>query len=496
VLRPVLIPRDFFKGLALVAAHESKGQGAFLCGQWRTTGWWYYFLVAMAVKTPLPLLLLTMVGLGLWLRGMRRFSFQQAAPWLAALMYLMFAMVGTIDIGVRHLLPMFALLAVGSASQFGLRSRRVQLCAWLGIGWLLVVTWRARPNFIEYFNEAVGGPANGYRWLVDSNLDWGQDAKRLKHFLDEQGITNINLEYFGPRRSIEYYGVSGRRITSDEAPGIHSGTLIISATTLMSTSWDWLRACHEPVARIGYTMFVYHLGDTVTKDRWEQALRINPNDVRAHYNLGIVLERSGQAQDAITHYEQAVRINPDYAEAQYNLGLALAQLGKLPEAIGHYQRTLRIRPDGAKAHYNLGAALMRLGRLQDAIGHFEWALRIKPDLAEAHHDLGLALAQLGRLPEAIEHWELALRIDPDYAEAQYNLGLALAQLGREPEAIEHWEQALHINPDFAEAHYNLGLALEKAGREPEAIQHYEQALRIKPDFTPAHNALARLQARQ
>jgi tetratricopeptide (TPR) repeat protein len=495
VLRPVLIPPDFFKGLALVAGHESAGHPAFLCGQWRRTGWWYYFPVTLAVKTPLPLLLLTIAGLLMWLRGLRRFSFQYGIPWIAALMYLLFAVVGNINIGVRHLLPMFALLAVGTASQFSLHSRRMQVCGWLCTGWLLLVTWHAYPYFIEYFNEVAGGSSNGYRWLVDSNLDWGQDVKRLRHFVDEQAMTNIDLAYFGPDRSIDYHGIPGRRVTTDEAAEMRSGALVVSATELMRPAWDWLRASHEPVARVGYTMFIYRLGDAETKERWEQMVRIKPNDAWAHYNLGIIMERAGDAGGAITHYEQAIRIKPDFAMAHYNLAIALAQTGKTQEAIEHYEQVLRIEPDNAAAHNNLGTVLAHMGKIEEAIGHCEQALRIKPDYVEARNNLGNALAQMGRVPEAIAQYQQALRIEPDRAEVHSNLGVALGRAGRTPEAIEHLQQALRIKPDYVEARNNLGNALAQMGRVPEAIVQYQQALRIKPDFTPAQNALARLQAR-
>ena len=489
VLRPVLIPRDFFKGLALVAGHESAGHLAFLCGQWRRTGWWYYFPVTLAVKTPVPLLLLTIVGLLMWLRGLRRFSFQRAIPWLAASMYLLVAMVGNINIGVRHLLPVFALLAVGTASQFSLQSRRIQVCAWLGAGWLLLGTWQAYPYFIEYFNEIAGGSSNGYRWLVDSNLDWGQDVKRLKHFLDEQAITNIDLAYFGPDRSIDYQGITGRRVIPDEAYGMHSGTLVVSATELMRPEWDWLRASHEPVARVGYTMFIYRPGDPETKERWEQMLRINPNDGRAHYNLGLVLERAGDDGGAIAHFEQAIRIKPDFAMAHYNLAGALQRAGKVADAIEHYEQVLRIEPDNAAAHNILGTVLAHAGRIEDAIGHCEQALRIKPDYVAARNNLGNALAQAGRMPEAIAQYQQALRIEPDRAETHYNLGIALAQTGRIGDAIAHYEQAVRIKPDYAGAHNNLGLALEQAGKLDEAIAQYEQALRINPNLVEAHYSL-------
>jgi tetratricopeptide (TPR) repeat protein len=530
LLRPILIPPDFFKGLALQTMHAQHGHPSFLGGQWRQTGWWYWFPVALALKLPLPWLLLTAAGLLLWLMGLRRFSFQLAVPWLAASVYLLLAMTGTINIGVRYVLPIIPLLAVGIASQLAPRTGWMRWGAWLCAGWLLLVACRAYPHFIEYFNEAAGGSSNGYRWLVDSNLDWGQDVKRLKHFLDEHAITNINLAYFGPEASIDYYGISGRRVTTTDALGMRSGTLVISATTLMDASWDWLRACHEPVARVGYTMFIYRLGHAETKERWEQRLRLNPNDARAHYNLGIVMEQDGEPGSAITHYEQALRIEPNFAMAHYNLAAALQGAGKIAEAIEHYRQVLRFEPDFAEAHNDLGVALMREGRRQEAINHYEQALRIEPnfamahynlaaalqgagkmaeaiehyrqvlrfepDFAEAHNDLGVALMREGRRQEAINHYEQALRIKPDYAEAHNNLAAALAQAGNVPEAIEHYEQALRLKPDFAEAHYNLGLALEKRGRTQEAIQHYEQALRIQPNSVDAQNALARARAGQ
>jgi tetratricopeptide (TPR) repeat protein len=498
VLRPMLIPPDFFKGVALVAGHESTGHMAFLRGQWRETGWWYYFPVTLAVKTPLPLLLLTMAGLLMWLRGLRRFSLPQAIPWLAALMYLMFAMVGNINIGIRHLLPMFALLAVGTASQLSLQSRREQLCGWLCTGWLLLATWRTHPYFIEYFNEVAGGPSNGYQWLIDSNLDWGQDVKRLKHFLDERAITNIDLAYFGPGGPIDYYGITSRRVNSGEEAGMGTGTLVVSATELMSPGWDWLRASHDPVARVGYTMFIYHLGDAETKERWEQTLRIKPNDARAHYNLGIVLERAGDTAGAISHYELAVRIQPGFAMAHYNLAIALQRAGKVGDAIKQYEQVLGLEPGfaEAEAHNNLGNALAQTGKIAEAIAHYQQALWINPDFAEAHDSLGTALYRTGKPEEAVEHLLRALRINPDYADAHSNLGAVYQSLGKLPEAVAQYDLALRSKPDFVEAQYNLGLALEKLGRTPEATEHYQRALKLRPDYVPAKSALTRLGAGQ
>ncbi len=289
--------------------------------------------------------------------------------------------------------------------------------------------------------------------MVDSNLDWGQDVKRLKHFLDEQTMTNIDLEYLGPERAIDYYGIAARRVSSGEAYGTRRGTLVVSAWYLMNPAWDWLRASHEPVARVGYTMFVYSLGDAETKERWEKMLRVDPNDARAHYNLGIVLERAGETAGAITHYEQAIRIRPDFAMAHYNLAVAQQRAGKVTDAIKQYEQVLQLEPGlgEADAHNNLGSALVQTGKIEEAIAHYQQALWLKPDFVEAHNNLGTALYQTGKREEAIEHYRQALRLKPDYTEARFNLGLALEKLGRTTEAIEQFEQTLKLRPDFAPA---------------------------------------------
>ena len=220
---------------------------------------------------------------------------------------------------------------------------------------------------------------------------------------------------------------------------------------------------------------------------WASTVEVCPGSARAHYNLGLALERlPDELPEAIAEYQAAVRIEPDFAEAHNNLGNALAQMpGRLPEAIAEYQAALRIRPDLAAVHYNLANTLARMpGRLAEAIAEYQAALRIRPDDADAHDALANALAQTpGRLAEAIAEYRAALRIEPDRAEVHYNLANALAQTpGRLPEAIAEYQAALRSEPDFVEAHVNLANTLARMpGRLPEAIAEYEAALRIRPD---------------
>jgi tetratricopeptide (TPR) repeat protein len=220
---------------------------------------------------------------------------------------------------------------------------------------------------------------------------------------------------------------------------------------------------------------------------WASTVAVCPGSVRAHYNLGLALERIPyRLPEAITEYQTALQIDPSFVEARNNLANALAQTpGRLAEAIAEYQAALRIRPDLAAAHYNLANTLARMpGRLAEAIAEYQAALRIRPDYAVAHDALANALAQTpDRLPEAIAEYQAALRSEPDRAAVHYNLANALARTpGRLPEAIAEYQAALRSEPDFVEAHVNLANTLARTpGRLPDAIAEYEAALRIRPD---------------
>ena len=96
---------------------------------------------------------------------------------------------------------------------------------------------------------------------MDSNFDWGQDVKRLRKFLDDRGIQRIYLQYFGTQAAIEYYHIPNDFVGSDEARQIQQGWLVVSANALMRPEWRWLCDTHQPVARVGYTLFVFRIGE-------------------------------------------------------------------------------------------------------------------------------------------------------------------------------------------------------------------------------------------
>ena len=218
-------------------------------------------------------------------------------------------------------------------------------------------------------------------------------------------------------------------------------------------------------------------------------LEKNPGCWLAHDNLGVVMEQSGQVDEAIAHYREAVRLKPDYPEAYNNLGNALARLGRWSEATLQYARAVRVRPGFAAAEYDWGTALSDGGRYAEAVVHYENALRLQPDHAQAEYRLASAFANMGRFDEAMAHYGRALRLRPGYPEAEANLGLAFAPIGRPAEALPHLERAVRLNPSYAEAHAYLGFALALAGRYSEAVDEYRLSLRLNPDNADAHYQL-------
>ncbi|MCP4427894.1 MAG: phospholipid carrier-dependent glycosyltransferase [Chloroflexi bacterium] len=264
---------------------EEQPKAAFLLGQISDRGWWYYFPIALALKTPLPLLALTAVGLFILLRQKR--WRETAVLWVPPLLFMGLAMTGRIAIGYRHILPVVPFLIM-LAAQTG---RRLKIKDWgvggqpfrlLLTGTIILLAWqiggvlRLFPHQEAFFNEIAGGPANGSRHLVDANIDWGQDLLFLKALLAEMGIDEPYLAYFGTALP-EKYGINykplpgfmrftaGKEINAYNPYTPPPGWYAVSETSrrlgLMLQNTDMYAYFHdkEPVACAGYSICLYHV---------------------------------------------------------------------------------------------------------------------------------------------------------------------------------------------------------------------------------------------
>ena len=204
-----LLPNACVQGFLLGQGLERQ-RWAYLLGQIRDVGWWYYFPVAFLIKTPVSLLLLFIGGLVLIARQRRWHSQDAVFILVPPALYMAIAMAANLNIGLRHILPVypFVLLIAGNAVSALLASRRKMRHAALGALCLFQAAELGfvYPHYLAFFNQLIGGPRNGYKYLADSNLDWGQDLKPLKKWMDQHNVRFINLSYFG-LADPAYYGI-------------------------------------------------------------------------------------------------------------------------------------------------------------------------------------------------------------------------------------------------------------------------------------------------
>ena len=226
---PIPAP-SFVIGLVEVKLHDVRGHAAFLLGEKSSEGWWYYFPVALFFKTPLPLLLLFALGA----RHVRE-------PALVAAAILAIAMTASINIGVRHLLPMYAPMAIAAVAAF-----RHRIVAFVLLVWLAVNSALAHPDHIAWFNETARHPE---RILADSNLDWGQDVLRLRARIRERGITSLHGAIFA--------SAPLRELGIEIAEGRSDGWVVVSETTLAMTGSDFEYLQSRPYERVGKTIRLY-----------------------------------------------------------------------------------------------------------------------------------------------------------------------------------------------------------------------------------------------
>ncbi len=272
-------------GAYLVSRRYNERAPSYFLGRTDDGGSALYFPVVQFAKEPLPLWGLVTLALGVLVatRGRRgppdaRDRGLELAAAIAFLgLYWSSCVYSTLTLGVRHLLPSYPFAALLIAAAFSRAQERLSpramravtvtsaalLCA------QAVEVARTFPHYLAYFNPAVGGPRAGYRIAVDSNLDWGQDLRRLARWAGERGIEHLDLDYFGRSDPQRYLGGTyealGRHRSVADYLSRHpeGGYVAVSATHLMRAEGGvvrhpWLRP-EDAIAAVGYSIFVWRI---------------------------------------------------------------------------------------------------------------------------------------------------------------------------------------------------------------------------------------------
>ena len=259
---------DMVAGVREVRSHNENGHDSYLLREYRSTGWWYFFPVVVGVKTPIGFLLLAAGGLVALIRGFRSNSWQHRLTVIFPGAILLVGMLSRIDLGVRHILPLYPLLAViaghGISTLFALAKRKSRAMALVPVvlaAWVAAESWMTRPDYLAYFNEFAG--AHPEEILCESDLDWGQDLHRLSQRLKDLRAEHVSIKYFGTA-PLEKADLPPFSLLSPDVPATQ-GYAAISVRYLYldyakNGSFGWLKR-RTPSEKIGKSIYLYNLGN-------------------------------------------------------------------------------------------------------------------------------------------------------------------------------------------------------------------------------------------
>jgi hypothetical protein len=286
---------QYLLGVIMVFDRVAGGNTTFFIGKVTNESFRGYFPVIFTLKTQLSFLILGLAAivaavirlikrkpLALWHRAVSysQRHFTETVLALFVLFYFSAAVLGNLDLGLRHILPiylpLFVLMALAIV-RFSWRLVHKQSRIWfhtlifIMLGWYAGATLWIAPSFLAYFNELIGGPANGNIYFSDSSIDWGQDLGRLKIYLQQHHIQKFALDYFGGAVPSYYFpdGSDPQMISWHAQSAPYSGQYIAVSETYLDNDlyysaignypgYGYLRD-RQPIAKIGYSIYLYKL---------------------------------------------------------------------------------------------------------------------------------------------------------------------------------------------------------------------------------------------
>lgn len=216
---------------------------------------------------------------------------------------------------------------------------------------------------------------------------------------------------------------------------------------------------------------------------WEDCVKKSPNKPRQHYNLGVVLARKGNLDEAIHHYFTALNFKPDYLEAYYNLGNALARKGDENAALYNYRKVLQLNPDYLKARYNMARILSNQGKTGEALHHYQKALIINNEIPQTLYNLSWIYATSEN--RRYRNGEKAIKLAEKLCKlTNYQQPLALdalaaasAEIGKFDQAVVTAKKALDLAMKLGPEEHVRGLT--KRIKLYQAGQPFRQSLKQK-----------------
>lgn len=360
-----VLPESYAYGMADIAIDTAVGRPSFILGHLYPRGQWFYFPVTFVVKSTLGFLLLLALSFGasryLWSEKRRETVFLL----IPVLFFLAMSMTSYLNFGVRHILPIYPFLivmAAGAALYLARRRRAWAYAITLLVTLHCVSSLRAFPNYLSYSNEAWGGPHETYRYLLDTNSDWGQGLIDVRDYLARNRITDCWVDYIASV-DVDYYGIPCGMMAfyqnkRDAAlPRPFEGTLLVSVSEFMGYQWGPPEV--EPFGPLRHAKPIANLGGHTLVFQGRFDLPVVSGE--SHSFLALILASQGHMEEAVTEARMGVKMAPHVADTHLALAQALSKAKQFTEARAEYLEAIRLAETQGEGYYWSSIAAARAG---------------------------------------------------------------------------------------------------------------------------------------
>jgi tetratricopeptide (TPR) repeat protein len=337
-----VLPESYLMGMVDIRVFI-RGFSTYVLGKWYPHGVWWYFPAAILIKTTLGMLTLVLLAGYALVTGKLGKSPERTRALVYVLLvwvaYLVTAILNGLNIGVRHILPLYVLAAVIAGAAVAALAPRSRAWTWVCTGLIaahIVSALSVFPNSLAYANEAWGGARNTHKFLNDSNVDWGRQLYQVKEWEDQHPGEDcwfaytvrpfIQPETYGIHCHVLPNGLGG--VGKEAVPAVIHGSVLLSAAEVDGSLWPSRElnpyrefASVTPNEEIDYSVLVYR-GD------------VHMEDVGGLSRAFLAWDKldAKQPQEALQLAEEAVKLAPNHLYAQWALGDAAAAAGKKDEA--------------------------------------------------------------------------------------------------------------------------------------------------------------------
>jgi len=290
LIHDLIIPiPEYWMGIAVQSyIGSAKMKQNYLNGEIYNGGKWNYFFEVLILKSPIPLIVFFIMSLTFFLKYTHKGFINEMFILLPIIVFFGIFLPSNLNLGLRHILPIMPFIFLFSSRILNIRfeKRTYSILFGIFIGvlllWYILSAIFIMPHYMAYFNEFIGGPENGHKYLLSTNLDAGQDLKNLNRYLKNNNINNIKLSYHGSFDP-SYFNISYEPLPMEYyipwVPGFSSnepsqnykencskkyGIIAISISNLHNfhlinqSCFNWLKE-FEPIKKIGYTIYVYNI---------------------------------------------------------------------------------------------------------------------------------------------------------------------------------------------------------------------------------------------